>query len=130
MRKLTMINGTLSTIHEENLQKWPYIAFGDVVEAEITYDLTKDYTSVNGEGFMSFHISTGEEQENIVYRGDHLTSWVRDMFWNDIKVTIFLNGKEKYKNSSREEEVDVSQFKDTQTYSELFKEVKNGPKQD
>jgi len=130
MRKLTMLTGSLSKVHEENLQKWPYIAFDDVVEAEIKYDLSKDYTKENGEGYMTFYIDTGHDQGNVKNRADHLTSWVRDMFWADIKVSVFLDGKEVYKNSSKTNEANPKQLKEEKSYSELFKEVKNGPKHD
>lgn len=96
-----MLTGTLSKVHEENLQKWPYIAFDNVVETEIKYDLSKDYTKENGEGYMTFYIDTAENNHDIDKRGDHLTSWVRDMFWGDIQVAIVLNGIKKYSNSSK-----------------------------
>lgn len=116
LRKITMLTGEISTIHQQNMMKWPYLAFDGVDEVEIRYDLTKDYTLEAGEGYMHFHLTIQPEfvnQELIKERCEKLTEWIKDMLWSEIRVKIFFNEVLQYTNSSLD-----------------AKEINNGPKQD
>lgn len=92
MRKLTMLTGQLSTVHEETLYTWPLILFHEVKNIEIKYDLTKDYTQEVGEGYVIYNIDISDNiqytEEDFVKRSKILTDWVRDMLWNEIKVEV------------------------------------------
>lgn len=92
MRKITMLTGEISSVHEESLQKWPYIIFDNVQNVEIKYDLTKEYTQETGEGYVIYRLEIPPEnvpkEEEFVKLCKILTSWVRDMLWDDIKVDI------------------------------------------
>lgn len=113
MRKITMLTGEISSIHMENLKKWPYVAFNSVIEnIEIEYDLTKQKTQDLGEGSIVFNISNQssscedfKNQDSFNTRCEIITSWVRDMFWPEIKVEIFFNSKKVYSNSYLEKKV-------------------------
>lgn len=103
LKNITMLTGELSTVHEESLQKWPYIAYEGVGDVEIKYDLSKDYINEVGEGYVDFylHIVDSElEQDKMKQRGDAITGWVRDSLWNEIKVRVFFNNTVKYENST------------------------------
>lgn len=97
MRKITILTGTISKIHEQSLSKWPYIVFDEIGSLEVDYDLgNKDR---NGANFVNFYItSSKEEHEDANKRCETLTSWVRDMFWKDIDVNVFINEKNIYSN--------------------------------
>lgn len=92
MRKITMLTGEISSVHEESLQKWPYIIFNNIQNVEIKYDLTKEYTQETGEGYVIYSLEIAPEhvpkEEEFVKLCKILTSWVRDMLWDDIKVDI------------------------------------------
>ncbi len=91
MRKITMLTGEISSVHEESLKNWPYITFDNVKEVKINYDLTKEYTQTNGEGFVEFDVKA-EEKEYPALAYESLVAWVRDIFWKEIKVVVLLNG--------------------------------------
>lgn len=103
MRKLTMLTGQLSSIHEESLYAWPLVLFDGIQNIEIKYDLTKDYTQEVGEGYMTYNLEISDdeilEEKDFHKRCEILTAWVRDMFWNNIKVEVVAK-TQKYTNSS------------------------------
>jgi hypothetical protein len=92
MRKLTMLTGQLSMAHEESLYAWALILFNDVENVEIKYDLTKDYTKEVGEGYVIYNLDIPVDkipkEEEFHKRCEILARWVRDMFWNEIKVEV------------------------------------------
>lgn len=100
MRRITMLTGEISSVHEESLKKWPYIVFDSVDSIEIDYNLSKDYTQTQGEGYVDFKIQSDSDQGFIKMRCENLTNWVRDMFWQEIKVIVSLNGTVVYQNST------------------------------
>lgn len=105
MKNITMLTGEISSVHLVNLKKWPHIVFNNITGLEIKYDLTKDRTKETGEGFVEFYVEIeNEEIEDFDKRCSFLAMWVRDMFWSEIRVSVFFNGKEKYKDSTLKDE--------------------------
>jgi len=102
MRKITMLTGEISDVHEKNLKQWPYILFDNVQEVEIKYDLTKDRTKEVGQGYIQFDVTTDLEQQHVEIKGDNLSKWARDMLWKEIEIRIKINGEIKYRNSGIE----------------------------
>lgn len=103
MRKITMLTGEISSVHEQSLKKWPYIVFDDVEDVEIKYDLSKESQKDNKGNVVDFFISLPSEDisgiQNFDSRCENMVLWVRDMFWQDIEVNIHINGLLEYKNS-------------------------------
>lgn len=99
MRKITMLTGQISTIHKVSLEKWCYIAFDYVEEVEIKYDLSKDRFLQAKMGFVDFYIKTkntkepGFQQQHITQRIDTLSGWVRDIFWKEIAVSVYIDNQ-------------------------------------
>jgi hypothetical protein len=112
MRKLTMLTGQLSSIHEETLYTWPLILFDNVQNVEIKYDLTKDYTQEVGEGYVIYSVDISEDtkytEEEFAKKGEILTGWVRDMLWNNIKVEVSTKTM-GYTNSSKDKDNGLKQ---------------------
>lgn len=130
MRRLTILTGEISTVHEKSLKNWPYVLFDGLVDMKIEYDLTKDYTKEVGEGFINFFIALEDiEVELFKERCETLSSWVRDMFWKEIKVGVIINNGEEYFNSYKELKANPKNFKEEKHLNEAYKEMKNGPKQ-
>lgn len=104
MRRLTMLTGQLSSVHEETLYTWPLILFDNIQNVEIKYDLSKDYTQEVGEGYVIYNLDilpeNDLEEEDFTRRCEMLTSWVRNMLWKDIKVEVETRLK-GYTNSSK-----------------------------
>lgn len=112
MRKLTMLTGQLSSVHEETLYMWPLILFNNIEKIEIKYDLTKEYTQEAGEGYIIYKIDILPENipgDDLFYRRcEMLADWVRNMLWNDIKVEIETKTK-GYSNSSKDKKHGLEQ---------------------
>jgi hypothetical protein len=112
MRKLTMLTGQLSSIHEETLYAWPLILFDGVQNIEIKYDLTKEYTQEVGEGYVIYNLDISDDnilkEEDFHKRCEILTGWVRDMFWNNIKVEVETK-TQGYSNSSKDKDDGLKQ---------------------
>ena len=112
MRKLTMLTGQLSSIHEETLYTWPLILFDNVQNVEIKYDLTKDYTQEVGEGYVIYSVDISEDtkytEEEFAKKGEIVTGWVRDMLWNNIKVEVSTKTM-GYTNSSKDKDNGLKQ---------------------
>ena len=71
MRKLTMLTGQLSSVHEETLYTWPLILFDNIENIEIKYDLTKEYTQEAGEGYVIYKLDILPENipgDDLFYR--------------------------------------------------------------
>lgn len=112
MRRLTMLTGQLSSVHEETLYTWPLILFDNIENIEIKYDLTKEYTQEAGEGYVIYKLDILPENipgDDLFYRRcEMLADWVRNMLWNDIKVEIETKTK-GYSNSSKDKEDGLKQ---------------------
>jgi len=100
LNKIAMLTGEISSLHEKSLKTYPYIVFNGVKDFSIKYDISKDYTKENGEGYFTFDIEIEKEQDLLDKRCENLTEWVRNLFWREIKIEIYLNGKLEYKNST------------------------------
>lgn len=113
MRKITILTGEISSVHEQSLTKWPYIVFDNVKDVEIKYDLSKQAQEDLKGNSVDFYITLPTEMEDTSniegfdFRCKTLTLWVADMFWTDIKVSVFINDKLKYK--SKEDESGLKQ---------------------
>ena len=107
MRRLTMLTGQLSSVHEESIYSWPLILFDNVENIEIKYDLTKDYTQEVGEGYMIYKLDIAPEntpgEDLFNRRCEMLSDWVRYMLWNNIKVDVETETR-SYSNSSKDKE--------------------------
>jgi len=108
MKKITMLTGEISSIHELNLKNWAFVAFDGVEKIEIKYDLTKERAKDVGEGFVDFNITLDPMaiSELLKKRCETLTGWVRHMFWEEIRVEVFFNGVSQFVDSTIEEKID------------------------
>jgi hypothetical protein len=107
MRKITILTGEISKIHEQSLKKWPYIVFDNLKDVEINYDLTKNRYQDSGANLVEFYLFMPKEFENTALienfteRCEALKEWVVDMFWSDIETRIYVNGLLKYEHNKR-----------------------------
>lgn len=119
MARLSLLSNKINPVQEKNLKMFPFIFFDGVKEVKIDYDLsnvalinteedTKDINikynlgNVETKHFrVSYHIELDEAKTNpnIDKRFDALKQAVRSLFWNNIKVEVFFNGKNAYASS-------------------------------
>lgn len=102
MRKITMLTGQLSSVHEKTLKTWPMILYDCVGEIQIKYDLTKEYTQEVGEGYIKYYVDLEKVPEGIKEKSKHLVLWSRNVFWNDIKIEVYINNELVLSDSSKE----------------------------
>jgi hypothetical protein len=94
MRRITMLTGEISNVHEASLKKWPYIVFENVQSVSISYDLTKQTAIDNGYNHVVYNIFIDNPEDLLLEsRSKILTEWIRDMFWNEIEVKVTINKK-------------------------------------
>ena len=100
MAQLTAMSGRINEVQEKNLKNFPMVFFDGVSEAKIDYDLSPITTNEEGTGiiYLGAHVKyslTLNENENkdLNKRFKALESSVRTLFWSDLKVELYLNGK-------------------------------------
>jgi hypothetical protein len=103
MKKITMLTGEISNIHEKSLLTWPYIVFDNIKNVEIKYDLTKSSKLDLGYNLVEFFIFTSDDSkqniDNFEKRCETLKQWTEDMFWSEIKVRVYTDGFLEYSST-------------------------------
>lgn len=113
MAQLVVNSNKISDVHVKTMTMWPLIYFEGVSEAKIDYDLshignvTVDKTnnitvkSPIRNNFVSYYLTIDERPEKNTYldrRFAALEDSTRGMFWKDLPVKIYFNGKLRYQS--------------------------------
>lgn len=107
MAKLTVLANRMNEIQEKNLKAYPFIFFNDVKEVKIDFNLSK----VDDNGLMnhddhhiSYHLELNEEsnKDHSEKRFKAIEQAVRALFWNDLKVRVFFNGKPVFESKNEQ----------------------------
>ena len=118
MARLSILEGKLNDIQVKNLRMFPLIFFNGVKEAKIEYDLGHERPTVEYEKdikkmeikykfprpetnhSITYRISLDETQDNsnLDNRFFAIEKAVRDLFWKNIKVSVFFNDKLVYES--------------------------------
>jgi hypothetical protein len=99
MKKITMLTGEISNIHQKSLMTWPYVVFDSVENVEIKYDLSKSTQLAQQHNLIEFFISINQVKktiDNFEKRCQTLESWVENMLWSGIDVKIYINNTLEY----------------------------------
>lgn len=113
--KLSLLTDKISSMQEKNLKMYPFVFFEDVTSAEIHYDLSNDLaidTEVKdkelkykfGEARMKhlkviYKLNLDERLNNYLdKRFQAIESSVRNLFWKEVAVEVYFNGKQVYKS--------------------------------
>lgn len=92
MRKITMLTGEISSVHQKSLMKWPYIVFDNVESVEINYDLSKSTFETQNQNLVEFHVFTSDQNiQDLDKKCETLNMWVKDMFWNETHTKVYIN---------------------------------------
>jgi hypothetical protein len=95
LKNWTLLTNKLSQWHETNLRNFAYIAFNNIQNISIQYDL---FGEENGTPYIRYILETkgkiGKSQSEIKKRIEDCTGWVKSIFWTDLKVEFTnKNGK-------------------------------------
>jgi hypothetical protein len=104
MRRITMLTGEISSVHEKSLLTWPYVMFNNIENVEIKYDLSKSGHLEFGHNSIDFFITLSEENkkniDNFEKRCETLKQWAESMLWSGIKVKVYMNDSLEYLTNS------------------------------
>jgi hypothetical protein len=90
LAKLAVLSGRISEFHERNLNAYPFIFFNGVSEAAISYDLEK-----GGKNQITFKLTLKASADNLDLdkRINALERSIKNLFWKDIEVSVYMDGK-------------------------------------
>lgn len=117
MAKLTVLSNRLNDLQIKNLTNFPFVFFDSVTEVALDYNLSntmdvsteEDTKDLN----IKYEISTDPKLQHITYklkvsnmqfnvqldkRLQALEQSVRSIFWNDLKVRIFINNNLEFES--------------------------------
>lgn len=102
MAQLSLLANRLSEIQEKNLKSYPFVFFNDVKTVKIDFDLQRNDIDGkhNPNRHVSYHLELNEENNKTLVekRFFAITEATRMLFWNDLKVRVFFNGKTVYES--------------------------------
>lgn len=114
MAKLSVLTDKITDVHEKNMKMYPFVFFEGVTKAEISYNLSNDATFVtDGQKAgdigvapiktkhmrISYYLTLDERMNGALpKRFKALEDSVRNLFWKQLTVEVYFNGKQVYKS--------------------------------
>lgn len=123
MAKLSLASNRISEVQEKNLKMYPLIFFNGVQKAEIDYDFTNNQTVETEEDRknleikykfnkldtkhfrVSYYLTAEDTLTGFTAHNEHmdkrfkaLEDSVRNLFWKETKVEVFINGSKEYES--------------------------------
>ena len=112
MARLTALSGRISDVQIKNLQMFPLVFFNSVETVKIDYDLshksdvledTDGKLIINAptrNNYVAYYLELDEAKntEDLDKRYLALEKSVRTLFWTDLSVEVYFNGKIMYKS--------------------------------
>lgn len=123
MAKLSLASNRISEVQEKNLKMYPLIFFDSVKKAEIDYDFTNNQTVETEEDRknleikykfnkldtkhfrVSYYLTVEDTLTGFTAQNEHmdkrfkaLEDSVRNLFWKETKVEVFINGVKQYES--------------------------------
>jgi hypothetical protein len=112
MARLTALSGRISDVQIKNLQMFPLVFFEAVQELKIDYDLShKSDVLEDTDGkliinvptrnnYVAYYLTLDETKntEDLDKRYMALEKSVRALFWTDLAIEVYFNGKIMYKS--------------------------------
>ena len=100
--QLAVFSNRISDFHVENLKKFPFVFFDNVKSVNIDYDfghaVDETKKEVQHGSRVAYHFTGSIEGENMDKRFQALEAAVRNLFWRDVKVEVYFNGKKQYES--------------------------------
>jgi hypothetical protein len=101
-RTMVALTGNLSDFQLTNLKAWPFVLFDRVESVKVDYDFTKQNSTEEGVELHAgtviydLHFSTEPvlSQQDLSYKLNNLSLWVRYLFWSDTVIIIKKDGVE------------------------------------
>lgn len=108
MAKLSILANRISEIQEKNLKAYPFVFFNEVKTVSIDYNLGHTQTkSIPGEKeikwdtWVSYYLELNESANpNQERRFFCIEEAARVLFWKDLIVRVYFNGKKMYESKN------------------------------
>lgn len=121
MAKLTLLTNKINPIQEKNLKMYPLIFFNGIKSAKVDFDLSNDQMLVDSNENksdleityqfnkaetrhlrVSYHLEIDEAADNhsLSERYLAITQAVRNLFFKETKVQVFINTKLAYESKN------------------------------
>lgn len=112
MAKLSVLTDKITDVHEKNMKMYPFVFFEGLTRAEVAYNLSNDGTFITekesdiGVGAQKtqhmrviYRLTLDERLNgNLPKRFQALEDSIRNLFWKQITVEVYLNEKLAYKS--------------------------------
>jgi len=118
MAKLSLLSNKISPIQEKNLKIFPFIFFDGVQSVKIDYDFSNNQTVETEEDIknleisykinqletkhfrVTYYLTIDQEPDSLLINNRFfaLENSVRNLFWKETKVEVFINNELKYQS--------------------------------
>ena len=102
MAKLSVLSNRINEIQEKNLKMYPFVFFNDVKSVKIEYDLSRTDREENKnpqDHHITYQLELNEDSNSqLDKRFFAIEEATRVLFWKDLKVRVFFNGKKAYES--------------------------------
>ena len=106
MAKLSILANRISEVQKKNMEAYPFIFFNDVKSVKIDYSLGRAHTRSTPGGkepkwdtWVAYHLELYEDANpNLDRRFLCIEEAIKVLFWKDIRVEVYFNGKIMYKS--------------------------------
>lgn len=104
LAQLSLLANRISTIQEKNLKMFPFVYFDGVKEVVIDYDLghgvDEKTKQVNHKSSVTYRLTMDglSDNTNLSIRFNALEKSVRELFWKDVRIQVYFNGKLVYES--------------------------------
>lgn len=121
MAKLTLLTNKINPIQEKNLKMYPLVFFNGIKSAKVDFDLSNDQMLIDSNENksdleityqfnkaetrhlrVSYHLEIDEDADNhsLGERYSAITQAVRNLFFKETKVQVFINAKLAYESKN------------------------------
>lgn len=119
MARLSLMNNMINPIQEKNIKFFPFVFFNGVKSVNIDYDFSTIQPSIEAEENLkeleisykigkletkhfrvSYRLTIDKDSDNILIENRFLAleNSIRNLFWKETKVEIFINDELKYQS--------------------------------
>jgi hypothetical protein len=109
MAKLSLLSNRISEVQEKNLKAYPFVFFNDLKSVRIDYDVGKinDRGQLNNTSHhVTYYLELNENaiNEHMDKRFFCIEEATRVLFWNDLKVRVFIDSKLAFESKNGREQ--------------------------
>jgi len=103
MSHMTIFFNRVSSSQAKSMETYPFIYFNGLNSIELDYDLetlSPDKEASRNASVVKYflYINPLAENDNLEYRFKTLERSIRDLFWKEVNIEVYINDELKYKS--------------------------------